>query len=197
MNKVPKPNPPHCTYCHQIGHQINECPFIEDNARKRFVEHFQNLNPKLAEDHGDFELKDLYHEKVKIPDIFIRYIWKNNRMEMRVQTLLNVIPIYVAHASNMFHHNNVGITYVRTSNFRVEQVRSIPLYSVVMPHSMVIVIEAPFSTTQTHTIIGMRSKPQTPRGINLLNMHTKMSKGLDKIFVKQSLDTRGGGSKPA
>jgi hypothetical protein len=73
VNKVPRPNPPHCTYCHQIGHQINECPFIEDNVRQRFVEHFQilnflNLESTRIKDHGDFEPEDLYHEKVKIPD---------------------------------------------------------------------------------------------------------------------------------
>ncbi len=45
MNKIMGPNFPHCTYCHEIGHQINECPFIEDNVKKGFVEHFQNLNP--------------------------------------------------------------------------------------------------------------------------------------------------------
>jgi hypothetical protein len=39
VNKVLKPNYPCCTYCHQIGHQINECPFIEDNVRQGFVEH--------------------------------------------------------------------------------------------------------------------------------------------------------------
>jgi len=32
VNKVPRPNFPCCTYCHQIKHQINECPFIEDNV---------------------------------------------------------------------------------------------------------------------------------------------------------------------
>jgi hypothetical protein len=39
-------------------------------VRQKIVEHFQNLNPKLARtwDHGDFELEDLYHEKIKIPD---------------------------------------------------------------------------------------------------------------------------------
>ncbi len=38
--------------------------------KQGFVEHFQNLNPKptRTEDHGDFEPKDLYHERVKIPD---------------------------------------------------------------------------------------------------------------------------------
>jgi hypothetical protein len=35
-------------------------------VKQGFVEHFQNLNPKPAriEDHGDFELENLYHEKV-------------------------------------------------------------------------------------------------------------------------------------
>jgi len=39
-------------------------------VRPGFVEHFQNLNLKLAkiENNGDFEPKDLYHEKVKIPN---------------------------------------------------------------------------------------------------------------------------------
>jgi hypothetical protein len=72
VNKVPKPNLPHCTYYHQIGHQINECPFIQNNVKKGFSKHFQNLNPKLPEDHGDFELEDVYHDKVKIPNILIR-----------------------------------------------------------------------------------------------------------------------------
>jgi hypothetical protein len=40
VNKVPKPNYPRCTYCHQIRHQINECPFIENNVRQGFVERF-------------------------------------------------------------------------------------------------------------------------------------------------------------
>jgi hypothetical protein len=48
VNKVPRPNPPRCTYYHQIGHEINECPFIEDNMKQRNIEHLQNLNPKFA-----------------------------------------------------------------------------------------------------------------------------------------------------
>ncbi len=72
MNRVPRPNSPHCTYYHQIGHQINECPFIEDNVKQGFVEHFQNLNLELARvgNHGHIEPKDLYHERVKIPNKF-------------------------------------------------------------------------------------------------------------------------------
>jgi hypothetical protein len=40
VNIVPKPNFPRCTYCHQIRHQINECPFIENNMGQGFVVHF-------------------------------------------------------------------------------------------------------------------------------------------------------------
>ncbi len=85
MNRVPRPNPPHCTYYHQIGHQINECPFIKDNVKQGFVEHFQNLSPKPAKvkDHGDLEPKDLYHERVKILNKFREQIWKNNKVEMK------------------------------------------------------------------------------------------------------------------
>jgi hypothetical protein len=44
----------------------------------------------------------------------------------------NIIPISVALAPNLLHHNNVGITYVGASNFRMELVRSIPIYFVAM-----------------------------------------------------------------
>jgi len=72
VNKVIGPNSPRCTYCHAIGHEINECPFIEDNVRQGFAEHFQNLNLELAraKNHGYIELEDLYHDKVKIPNGF-------------------------------------------------------------------------------------------------------------------------------
>jgi hypothetical protein len=70
VNRVPRPNSPHCTYYSQIGHQINECPFIEYNVRQGFLEHFQNLNSELARvgNHGHIELEGLYHEKVIIPN---------------------------------------------------------------------------------------------------------------------------------
>jgi hypothetical protein len=85
VNKVPRPNSPCCTYCHQIGHQINECPFIEDNVRKGFAEHFQNLNlkPTRIWNHGHIKPKNLYHEKVKFLDRFKKLIWRQNIVEMR------------------------------------------------------------------------------------------------------------------
>ncbi len=40
--------------------------------------------------------------------------------------------IFIDLAPNLFHHNNVGVTYAGTSNFKVEPVRSIPLYFMAM-----------------------------------------------------------------
>ncbi len=81
VNRVPRPNSPRCTYCHQIKRHINECPFIEDNVRQGFVEHFQNLNPQLVRvgNHGPIELEDLYHERVKILNKLREQIWRNNK----------------------------------------------------------------------------------------------------------------------
>jgi hypothetical protein len=80
-------------------------------------------------------------------------------MEMRAQIIVNVVPIFWAFAPNLLHDNNVGITYARTYNFRVELVRFVLLYFMAMFHFMVIVIEAPFSIAPTHTILGMKSTP--------------------------------------
>ncbi len=32
-------------------------------------------------------------------------------MEMKAQTVVDVAPIFVAPTPNLFHHNNVGVTY--------------------------------------------------------------------------------------
>jgi hypothetical protein len=61
---------------------------------------------------------------------------------------------------------------------------------------VVIVTEVSFVTTPTHIIVGVKSKPQIPREIKLINVHTKMPKKVDKIFARQPLDPRGGGSDP-
>ncbi len=52
---------------------------------------------------------------------------------MRLSTMVDVVPIFIACVSNLLHHNNVGVAYPRTFNFRMELVRSIPLYYVAMP----------------------------------------------------------------
>ncbi len=53
--------------------------------RQGFVEHFQNLNPKLARvgNHGHIKPEDLYHEKVRITDRLREQIWRENRLEMK------------------------------------------------------------------------------------------------------------------
>jgi hypothetical protein len=53
------------------------------------------------------------------------------------------------------------LNYLRTSNLRMEPIRSIPLYYVAMPRSMVIVTKAPFVIAPTHIVVNMKSKPQT------------------------------------
>ncbi len=166
--------------------------------RQGFVEDFQNLNPKPSKekDHGDFEPKDLYHEKVKILNRFKKQIYKNNKMEMKAYTMVDVAPISMTLTPNLFHHNNVRITYARISNFRLEPRRSIPLYFLAMPHSMVIVTKAPFTTIPTHIITSMRSIPRISRGTDLVNMHTKMFREVDEIFIGQPSDPGGKGLGP-
>jgi hypothetical protein len=39
-----------------------------------------------------------------------------------------ILPIFVILVPNLLHHNNVGITYAGISNFKMESVRSVPLY---------------------------------------------------------------------
>jgi hypothetical protein len=93
---------------------------------------------------------------------------------MKAQSVANIVPIFVVPTPNLLHHNNVGATYARTYNFKMELIRFVPLYFVAMPQSMVIVIEAPFVIKLAHIVVGMRSKPWTPRIIDLTSMHIKM-----------------------
>jgi hypothetical protein len=52
---------------------------------------------------------------------------------MKVQTMADVVPISLAPIPSLLHQNNIGVTYARTSNFRMEPVRFVPSYSVAMP----------------------------------------------------------------
>ncbi len=167
VNKVPRPNSPRYTYYHQIGHQINECPFIENNVRQGFAKHFHNLNQELARvgNHGPIELMDLYHEKVKIPDRLKEQIWRNNRVKMRVQTRVDVVLISVAPIQSLLQQNNIGVTYAKTSIFRMELIRFVPLYFVAMPQSIITVIEVPFVLALVTIIGGIKFKPHSKRNI--------------------------------
>jgi hypothetical protein len=98
---------------------------------------------------------------------FREQIWKENKVEMKAQTMIDVVPIFVPPIPSLLHQNNIGITYARTSNFRMELVRYVPLYFVAMAQSIIILTEASFVSTHVHTIDGVRSRPQTPREHNL------------------------------
>jgi hypothetical protein len=54
-------------------------------------------------------------------------------MEMRAQTMVDVVLIYVAPTPSLLHQNNIEVTYARTSNFKMEPIRFMPLYFVAMP----------------------------------------------------------------
>jgi len=98
---------------------------------------------------------------------------------MRAQIIAYVVPIYIAPAPSLLHTNNVGVTYPRTFNLRMEPVRSVPLYYMAMLESMVIIFKVPFVTTPAHTVVGMWSKPQTPRETQLVSMHIEMPRKVD------------------
>jgi hypothetical protein len=40
-------------------------------------------------------------------------------MEMRAQNVVDVIPIFIAPTPSLLHHNNIGVTYAGTSNFKI------------------------------------------------------------------------------
>jgi len=61
---------------------------------------------------------------------------------------------------------------------------------------MIIVIETPFVSTLVHTIISIRSRPQTPRGTKLMSLHEDMPRKLNKVFVNQPSNPRESGSNP-
>jgi hypothetical protein len=59
-----------------------------------------------------------------------------------------VVPISVAPIQSLLHQDNIGVTYVGTSNFRIEPITFVPLYVVAMPHPIIIVIKASFINRQ-------------------------------------------------
>ncbi len=78
--------------------------------------------------------------------------------------MVNVVPIFVALAQNLLHQKYIGVTYARTSNFIMEPIRSMPLYSMAMPYSVITIIEVLFVSTLLSIIVGIKSRPHIPRG---------------------------------
>jgi hypothetical protein len=90
---------------------------------------------------------------------------------MRTQTRVNVVSISIAPIQSLLQQNNIGITYVKTSNFIMEPRRPMPLYFVVMPQFIITVIEAPFVSTPVIIVGNMKSRPHTLRGTKFVNLH--------------------------
>jgi hypothetical protein len=97
--------------------------------------------------------------------------------------MVDVIPISVVLILSQLHQNNIGVTYVGPSNLIMELVRSMPLYSMVMPYFIIIIIEASFILTIIHTIDGVRSRPQTPRGTKFVRLHEDIPREVNKVFL--------------
>ncbi len=97
--------------------------------------------------------------------------------------MANVVPIYVTPIQSLLHQKNIGVTYARTSNFRMEPIRFMPLYSMAMPQYMITVTEASFVSTLVHIIDGVKSKPQIPKITKFVSLHEDIPRKVNKKFV--------------
>jgi hypothetical protein len=50
---------------------------------------------------------------------------------MKAQTGVDVVPISIAHV-HLLQQNNIRVTYVRISNFKMEPIKFVPLYFMAM-----------------------------------------------------------------
>jgi hypothetical protein len=75
----------------------------------------------------------------------------------------DVVLVSIVHAPSLLHHNDVRVTYPTFFNLRTEPIRSVPLYYMAMPQSMVTITKAPFVTTLVHIVVSMRFKLETPK----------------------------------
>ncbi len=71
-------------------------------------------------------------------------MWRDNKVKMRAQMGINVVPIFVTHVQILLQQNNIGVTYVRTSNFKMELIIFVPLYYVLIAQSIITITKAPF-----------------------------------------------------
>jgi hypothetical protein len=78
---------------------------------------------------------------------------------MKAQTMANVVPILVVLVQSLLHQDNIGISYVGTSNFRMELV-NIYVNSMVMPQFMIIITKALFVLMPVNIVVSIRSKTQ-------------------------------------
>jgi hypothetical protein len=115
---------------------------------------------------------------------------------MRAQIVADVIRISVAPVTSLLHQNHIGINYVGTSNSRMEPIRSMSFFSLAMPRSIIIVTEPPFVSSPIHIVDGVRSRTQTLRTTEFVNLHEDILGEVNKIFANQPLNLGGGDSDP-
>ncbi len=102
---------------------------------------------------------------------------------MRAQIGIDVVPIFISLVQNLLQQKNIRVTYAWTSNFRMKLVRFMPLYFVVMPQSIITVIEVPFMLTPIIMVSGIRSRPHILRGKKFVNLHEDFPKEVNMIFA--------------
>jgi hypothetical protein len=97
--------------------------------------------------------------------------------------MVDVGPISIVHVPSLLHQNHIGVTYEGISNFRMEPVRSMPLYFVAMPQSIITITEVSFVSAPIHTVDGFRSRPQIPKGTKFVNLHEDKLEEVNKVFA--------------
>jgi hypothetical protein len=78
----------------------------------------------------------------------------------------------------------------------MEPIRFVPLYYVAMLKSMIIVTKAPFLSTPIRIIVGIKYKPQTPRGTKLVSLHKDILREVNIIFANHPSNLAKGDSDP-
>ncbi len=64
----------------------------------------------------------------------------------------------------------------------MELITSMPLYFEVMPQYIIIVNEASFVSTPVNIVVGIISKPQTPRGAKICEFAWKYASRSEQFF---------------
>ncbi len=85
----------------------------------------------------------------------------------------------------MLHQDNIGTTYVGTSNLRMEPITFVPLYFVAMPQFIIIITKALFVSTPINIVVGLKSRPQTPKGTKFVNLCEDMPQEVKGVFASQ------------
>jgi hypothetical protein len=75
-------------------------------------------------------------------------------------------------------------------------VRFVPLYLVAMPLSIITIIETPFVSTPFTIVGSIKSKPHTPRGTKIVNLHEDFRRKVNNFFTSQPSNQGGGSSDP-